>query len=271
MKVINLPTWEDFEAEVESLIDTLKKNQSEIKAFLSPLLFRGHCNASWNLETTLERYTSRQYTTKEYYWLMFAVKTAIESFTEKTWNLDRDYSKDDKITLPPPQGYDFMVYLRHHGFPSPLLDWTRSPYIAAFFAFNPINSKEDDGNAAIFSFVEYFKGGIKTSLEEEATIVGCGPYVSTHKRHFNQQSQYTYCQQKIGDKFVYCNHEAAFKRERANQDVLRKFTIPKKEREKILEKLLMMNITAFSLFGNEESLMTTLAFQEIERRKKAGN
>jgi len=29
-----------------------------------------------------------------------------------------------------------MTRLRHHGFPSPLLDWPQSPYIAAFFAFN---------------------------------------------------------------------------------------------------------------------------------------
>lgn len=32
--------------------------------------------------------------------------------------------------------YGFMTRLRHHGFPSPLLDWPQSPYIAAFFAFN---------------------------------------------------------------------------------------------------------------------------------------
>jgi FRG domain len=31
--------------------------------------------------------------------------------------------------------YDLLIYTRHHGFPSPLLDWTRSAYIAAFFTF----------------------------------------------------------------------------------------------------------------------------------------
>jgi hypothetical protein len=36
------------------------------------------------------------------------------------------------------------------------------------------------------------------------------------------------------------------------------------ERRKALKQLQRMNVTAFSLFGNEESLMETLAYQEIE-------
>jgi hypothetical protein len=36
------------------------------------------------------------------------------------------------------ESFGYLVHLRHYGFPSPLLDWSRSAYKAAFFAFqNP--------------------------------------------------------------------------------------------------------------------------------------
>ena len=46
--------------------------------------------------------------------------------------------------------------------------------------------------------------------------------------------------------------------------MLTKYTLPVSEREKALKQLQRMNITAFSLFGSEESLMEMLAYQEIE-------
>ena len=259
MNTVELATFADFEREAVLLLEALKKKRGESGMRLSPLLFRGHSNASWELKTTLERYSPRQYSMEDYYRVMLGVRPAVESFTEKSWNLRHEYTMDESIPQEP-QGYDFMVYLRHHGFPSPLLDWTRSPYVATFFAFDSAHDEEE--SVAIYSFVEYYEGGKVGSLDE-ATIVGCGPYVTTHKRHFSQQSEYTYCKKRAGDSYLYCSHEEAFLRSDDDQDVLNKFIIPRAERRKVRERLHLMNITAYSLFGSEESLLSTLAYLEI--------
>jgi hypothetical protein len=263
MKEIKLSTFEEFEEKVQEQFKQVQDKRNTKKGYFSPILFRGHGNASWKLETTLERYSSKEMSTNKYYDIMRAVRPAVESWTENNWQLDDEYRKKDDIPSPP-QGYEFMVYLRHYGFPCPLLDWTRSPYIAAFFAFHHI--KENEHEAAIYSLIEYCGQG-KIGRGGDARITGCGPYLRTHKRHFIQQSQYTFCVKELsGGKYVYCSHEEVVGRDKYNQDVLVKYTIPWTERSKVLDKLLMMNITAHSLFSSEESLLSTLAYQEIERK-----
>jgi len=257
-------TFEDFERKAAAILEGHKEKLGNSKRDIIPVIFRGQGKASDKLKTTLERYSTKQYTPLEYWNVMCDVKPALETCTGKTWNFSDNYIPDD--TLPqspkPPQDYEFMIHLRHHGFPSPLLDWTRSFYIAAFFAFQFAYTNEEP-NVAIYSFDER-PNRMKGGLANEATIVGCGATVTTHKRHFLQQAQYTHCRKLVNGKYVYYNHEEAFDRKEAEQDILTKFIIPKTERPKVLKKLDMMNINAYSLFGSEESLLETLAYQKIK-------
>ena len=234
--------------------------KAEIGSTYSDLLFRGQVCESWKLETTIERYINKDFTIDEYHTYLQLVLPAFSAYTEKTWQLETNPPIDD-IPKPPP-GYEFMVYLRHHGFPTPLLDWTKSPYIAAFFAFQ--NAGEED-NVAIFTFIEYY-GGAKGGWVGEPTICACGPYVNSHKRHFQQQGQYTICKEKKGGQWKYCSHEIAFLRNDPNQDVVTKYLIPSEEKYKALSILDSMNINAFSLYGNEEGLAETLAYREIMKK-----
>jgi hypothetical protein len=198
---------------------------------------------------------------KDYYKIIRAVRPAVISITGKNWELPDSFD-DVQDTPKPPPGYEFMIYLRHHGFPSPLLDCSRSPYVAAFFAFRSDGDPKDE-SVAIYSFVEYL-GEAKGWQGSIPTFFGLGPYVISHARHYSQQSEYTVCKKDTPEGHVYCSHEHATVDDRG-QDMLIKYVLPKNERGKALKNLEIMNITSFSLFGSEESLMETLAYQELEK------
>jgi len=157
-----------------------------------------------------------------------------------------------------------MAYVRHHGFPSPLLDWSQSLYIALFFAFHKASVKK---RVAIYVYVELLGEG-KCGRVGAPKICGLGPYISTHKRHFMQQGQYTISIEKSDDDWVYCSHEKYFSTASAeDQDYLMKLTLPGDIKNQVLNKLQSMNINAFTLFGSEDSLMDMLAFKEILKKK----
>lgn len=267
MKQTDLRNWEEFESKVAQLVNDRTLRKRETDNYISEYLFRGQSNSAWSLETTLERYTDRLPTLGEYYRALCVVKPQVEIFTGASW-VDVPSLKDyiDEIgkegLLPPGKfpAYEYFVYLRHHGFPSPLLDWTRSPYVAAYFAFRDVTSTASV--VSIYAYCEY-TAGHKFGSSNRPKITGLGPYVRGHRRHFQQQSQYTVCTVHQDGALTYASHDAAFAGNNEDQDELWKFNIPASEREKVLKRLEQYNINAFSLFGSEESLMEALTFREL--------
>lgn len=182
--------------------------------------------------------------------------------TSREWDLGGDTDVDQSHHGPPP-AYEFMIYLRHHGFPSPLLDWSRSSYVTAFFAF----AHQPDSRCeavAVYAFQEYLDY-VKIFSGDGARIIGLGPYVVTHERHYAQQCEYTICKKPVNEEYLYCNHEEALCDRVVPQDSLTKYIIPVTGRRRFLRKLESMNIHAYSLFRDETSLMQTLAYREIEK------
>lgn len=53
----------------------------------------------------------------------------------------------------PDQNGAFYSLLQHHGYPTPLLDWSYSPYVAAFFAFRDLKKQSiESGYSRIYLF-----------------------------------------------------------------------------------------------------------------------
>jgi hypothetical protein len=248
MKICPLPNWEAF----EKIVASKRRHASKNPAW--QLLFRGQRCPSWKLLTTLERRSSKQFTPDEYYHKVLRFKPEVESRTGKRWDLPTH--------CPNPfsgEYWNYLVYLRHHDCPSPLLDWSSDENVAAFFAFR--NPQTVNSNVAIFLYVE-FSTGIKVFHESEPRIRTPKCNVPSVSRHVNQKTKYTLCMTESNDQF--CSHEDVFRKNQTRQDLLIKYLIPASERHKVLKKLHSKGITEHFLLESDDTLTETLPSEKID-------
>ena len=265
MRTIDLDTWEAFAPKLAALFDQHRKSSS------APILFRGQADASWKLQTTLERYPVDLLLLVDYFNAIYKARPQIETYTNQSWKIPKakkilELLKSDLVGfgLARFPAYKYMIYLRHHGFPSPLLDWTTSPYVAAFFAFS--NAISSATHISIYAYLEYPEVA-KLIRSDFPHIRGLDSYIRSHRRHFRQQCAYTICTVKKGE-WQYACHEDVFNEGSERQDLLWKINLPVSERTTVLRSLDLYNLNGYSLFGTEESLMETVAQREILFRYK---
>ena len=99
----------------------------------------------------------------------------------------------------------------------------------------------------------------------DAHLFVVGPYMHSHLRHHLQQCRYTICVgiDSANEDFLFRPQRSGMKHAVGSEGELFKITIPAKERVTALSQLDLMNITAFSLFGSEDSLSRTIARREL--------
>lgn len=141
-------TFEDLVTE-EKTIHSWEDFQHWLTSFTVGGCFRGHREASWNLTTTLDRAVLKAY--------------SIDTYDIHSTNLVRVNPQDNEravlvefqrgahhyhATTPTPDHVvDWLALMQHYGAPTRLLDWTRSPYVALYFAMQ----EESNGDAALWA------------------------------------------------------------------------------------------------------------------------
>jgi hypothetical protein len=257
-----LSSWEEFLQHAAAFEDPARKRWDEV-------WFRGQADARWPLSTSLERRSRKTRAVADYLNLIGEIQPAIETFTGCQFStpdrseLEQACRQCDLFEQNLRGCATYLAHLRHGGFPSPLLDWTLSPYVAAYFAFH---NARHDGDVAIYAYREW-ASKFKVGGSDDARIVSFGPIIKTHKRHFRQQSRYTSCVQFDNGQWSFTPHDDVFgQKDHFKQDLLWKMTIPASEQLKVLRFCDKVNLNEFTLFDTEEGLLEMQAMRVFDIR-----
>ncbi len=116
MHNFNFKSWEEFKSDSVKRLLTSSGKQS-LKGFL----FRGQADSKWQLHSSFDRIEKDK---SKYDLLLDNFRAICETynFNEELFN-----KKEPELVA---------AFAQHYGLPTRLLDWTTSPYFAAFFAFS---------------------------------------------------------------------------------------------------------------------------------------
>lgn len=150
----------------------------------------------------------------------------------------------------PDENGAFLNLVQHHGYPTPLLDWTYSPYVGAYFAYHRIKNSESE-NAPNDKKVRIFIFDQKQWHSDFPPI----PKLSNPTPHLSIMefmainNERMIPQQAVSSVSNIDDIETFIgSRETREKQYLRVIDLPVRERRLIMQELSTMGITAGSLF-----------------------
>lgn len=253
--IVEFSSWRDFASYV---IDKFSNTRYYI--------FRGQRSQNWLLETTLDRLLKKIQTDGE--WL------SSERIPRKE-HLERfQLAARGRLVNTPEykEENEWWALGQHHGLATPLLDWTKSPFVAAYFAFI---GEDDSENITDYRMVYALSINLTQNKSDAIQLNHNGhgppdiieffePLSNENPRLVNQNGLFSKgCDYRNIESWVK-DHFAGSKK-----SVLIKMSIPNRDRKECLQVLNSMNINHLTLFPDlfGTSKYCNLALRLIEAFK----
>jgi len=248
--VLKLETWSDY----KRFVDNLSENW----------VYRGQANADWALENAIER--------TDFIKLYKGVEV---DFLAEFQRGARNYLNRDET---PEHLIEWLALMQHHGAPTRLLDFTKSPFIAAYFAFE--HCSQESGNrvaiwamnikclkqAAIERLQEIFSTELKSSgnlineslfekifYQNSCSLIFPVEPFRMNRRYSLQQSIFV----STGNSYEPFMKQLAFLKDAIKKAVL-KIEIPVALQKEVLRDLQRMNLHRASLFPDLDGYAASL-------------
>jgi hypothetical protein len=217
--LLELNSWNEF-------YTFYYKNMTHFQGFL----WRGQKSADWKLLPTLDRLLQdrglevEQETKKHLQNFMYAARGRRHKNSMEVDNED-----------------EWWALGQHNGLATPLLDWTTSPFVAAFFAF--FKSDHDPSSKRGIFAIHQSSYEAKSKVLKKEGIRFIKPFSDENTRLVNQSGLFTKAPSGVELESWTKKHFAG-----TNELKLLKVSLPNSEREVCLKILNRMNINYLTLF-----------------------
>jgi hypothetical protein len=224
-------TWDQFKAHVST-----KLARPEDPNIYKRFIFRGQSDAKWKLISTLDRaYDGKRPSKKE-----VIAKDLVKEFYDECarfsgWRCQHD---DPRV----------LAMAQHHGLPTRLLDWTYSPYVAAYFAYSWFLFEGKPNTSETIAIWALNRRAIaKKEIQKELEIIVIQDHENS--RLGSQHGVFTYLRTDDADLESYLTRRKA-----KIGDVLQKFELPAMQYKVAIRDLILMGIHHGTIFPDRDGI-----------------
>ncbi|MBF0520630.1 MAG: FRG domain-containing protein [Nitrospirae bacterium] len=145
--------------------------------------------------------------------------------------------------------------LQHYGFPTPLLDWTYSPYIAAYFAYRDVNDLKPESKYVKIYIFDYIQWSVAYTqypdIKQQTNTTHISiirPYAMFNERIIPQKSVLTLS--TVDDMESHISLLATS----SKKDFLYTVLLPVSEKPVVMRELHLMGIDEMTLFPSIDGI-----------------